>query len=159
MPVMYPFTSNRTLVPRSIALGSLVFACAGCAKPSQIVHGQAAGRGVPVVNVQLYDDGIWLPEVSVARTVAVYVVPPASCAFGVNVATVPVPSSATVPLTDPLPEASVNVSPTLVTGSLNVALGVADSCTPVAPVAGEVVATAGGWVSGGFTVVKTTSTQ
>src|SRR6266568_957263 len=120
MPLTWPLASNRTLVPISTGPLSLAAATAGVVKSSQIVHGQVAGRGAPVVNDQVNALGMTLPESSVALADAVNVVLAASAEFGVNVATVRSPDSVTVPGTPPPELLSVNCSDDWTTGSSNV---------------------------------------
>jgi hypothetical protein len=77
-------------------------------------------------------------------TVAVYVVLPASELDGVNVATVPAPFRLTDPATG-LPDASFTVNDTVsdATGWENVAVGAADTGTPVDPSLGVTPVTDG----------------
>src|ERR1043165_5483795 len=149
MPCTVPLLSNRTLVPTSTADVSLASASAGVAKSSQIVHGHAAGRGLPVVNDQVYGGlGIELPALSVARTDAVYVVPDASGWLGVNVADLLSGASAYVPAIGPVGLLRLNCNDDGATASSKVIFG--GTVNPTLPplLTGLVDATSGARVSG-----------
>ena len=108
-----------------------------------MLHGH--WRPAPVVKLHEYGPLIGVPEAFCApNTVAVYAVLAASELVGVNVATV----SAPLKLTDPatlFPPESFTVNDTVhgVTACENVAVGAADTATPVAPEAGVTPVTAG----------------
>jgi hypothetical protein len=100
----------------------------------------------PVVKLQLNGALIVCPEEFWApETVAVYVVLAASELVGVNVATVLPALKLTAPGTVLLPASlTVNVTVLGTTAWLNVALGAAETATPVDPAAGATVVTEGG---------------
>ena len=112
--------------------------------------------------LKLHENGLLIdvPEAFCAPdTVAVYEVPPVSGFVGVNVATVSAPLKLTVPATA-LPARVLHRErhrTRAVTASENVAVGVTDTATPVAPLPGVTVVTAGGVLPADCE--NTTSTQ
>jgi hypothetical protein len=115
----------------------------------EVTVGGVVSAPAPVVKVHTRLAASAFPATSVMAvvSVAVYVVPLARGADGVNVAIVPAGFRDTVPVTPPLKvnEAVVTVAEAI--GSLNVAETAVLSATPVALSAGLVELTVGGVVS------------
>jgi hypothetical protein len=125
----------------------------------QIEHGQPDG-GADAAVVNVHDTGtIVLFAASFAPdTFTVYTVDTANAADGVNVA-VRVPASYVVVPSTGEPPCGVTDITVELTASLNVAVTVDATGTPVAPTAGVRPVTVGAVVSGATDVTKTTSTQ
>jgi|SRR5215471_15337706 len=140
---MYPLLAAWNCTPRVIALVSVVSAAPVGVPFCQMLHGHVG----PVV-VKLHENGllIGVPDAFCAPdTVAVNVPPAASGFVGVNVATVFPLLKLTVPATAVPPESTmVNDAVLGVTACENVAVGAADTATPVAPDAGVTAVTDGG---------------
>src|SRR5579859_7515572 len=138
---MNPSLAAWNCRPRFTALVSAASTAPDGAASCQMLHGHTTAALV----AKLHEYGLLIavPELFCAPdTVAVKVVPAASEAAGVNVATV----SAALKLTDPLtgfPPESFTVNDTVlaVTGSENVAVGATDTGLPEDPPAGVTLVT------------------
>jgi hypothetical protein len=133
---------------------------AGTAVAGQIEHGQPDGGGGDAAVVNVHDTGaIVLFAASLAPdTLTVYTVLTANAADGVNV-TVRVAASYVVTPATGDPPCGVTDTTVADTASLNVAVTVELTATPVAPTAGVRPVTVGAVVSGATDVTNTTSTQ
>jgi hypothetical protein len=147
------------LTPTSTAEASVDAGVVGTVVTGQIEHGQPDGGAAAAV-VNVHDTGaIVLLAASLAPdTLTVYTVLTANAADGVNVAVRVAASYVVAPATGDPPCGVTDITVEL-TASLNVAVAVVLTDTPVAPTAGVRPVTVGGVVSGATDVTKTTSTQ
>jgi hypothetical protein len=140
---MNPLLAAWNCTPRFTALVSAASTAPDGVPFCQILHGHDG----PTI-VKLHENGelIGVPLLFCAPdTVAVYVTVPVSGLLGVNVATVLLLSKLTVPDTGfPLESLSVNDAVLGTTACENVAVGVTDTATPVAPALGVTLVTVGG---------------
>jgi hypothetical protein len=140
---MYPSLLAVNFTPEVCAFGSVESVEPVGVPSCQILHGH---DGPAMVKLHEYGLLIGVPEAFCAPdTVAVYVVLAANGFSGVNVATVFPLLNPTVPATLFPPESTtVNDTEAGVTACENVADGVADTATPVAPEPGVTLDTDGG---------------
>ena len=134
---MNPLTVGVIFTPRLTAAVSPQSTVAGVADVGNSEHGHVAAAAA-VVNVQVAGEGIGLPLVSTADTLAVYVVPACKAALGVKVAVCVVELYDTTPATEVDPLLRVNTIDGTDTGWEKTALTGAATAIPVAPAAGDV---------------------